>query len=151
MSSQAQPLPRRTPVSFDELLGWLAQDGLLEAAQAQDLFDLQEQQRAKLVRAEFVQAIGEHWSGLRIPEHLHHFTPKALRSLIESAGFRIVTWRTDTVLAITQETINTWGHARGGAWRRLVARLPSPAHAPASFVADRCGRGQMLRVVAVSD
>ena len=50
MSSQGQPLPRRTPVSFDELLGWLAQDGLLEAAQAQDLFDLQEQQRAKLVQ-----------------------------------------------------------------------------------------------------
>ena len=93
---------------------------------------------------------GEHWAGLRIPEHLHHFTPRALRRLIEESGFRIVTWRTDTVLSITQETIGTWERASGGGWwRRLFVRLPGYMLAPATLAADLCGRGQMLRIVAV--
>jgi 2-polyprenyl-3-methyl-5-hydroxy-6-metoxy-1,4-benzoquinol methylase len=97
------------------------------------------------------QTFGEHWAGLRIPEHLHHFTPRALRSLIEGSGLRILTWRTDTVLTITHETTGTWAHARGGAWRQFVARLPRLALAPATLAADLSERGQMLRVVAVSE
>jgi general secretion pathway protein E len=39
----------RAPVTFDELLGWLAQEGLVDATLAQDLFARQDAQRARLV------------------------------------------------------------------------------------------------------
>jgi len=92
----------------------------------------------------------EHWAGLRIPEHLHHFTPSPLRKLLESAGFRILTCRTDTVLSITKESVEIWSHARGGTWRQLIAQLPSLPLLPITLLADRCRLGQMLRIVAVS-
>jgi len=41
---------RNEPVSFDELLGWLAQDGVIDSAAAQDLFEQQESQRARVTR-----------------------------------------------------------------------------------------------------
>ncbi|HZO15149.1 MAG TPA: GspE/PulE family protein [Polyangiaceae bacterium] len=39
----------RPPVSFDELLGWLAQEGLIDTSIAQGLFDRQERELARLV------------------------------------------------------------------------------------------------------
>jgi SAM-dependent methyltransferase len=93
--------------------------------------------------------IGQHWAGLRIPEHLHHFTPTPLRRLLEEAGFSIVVWRTDSVPSITQESFGAWSRAKPTAWRRFLARLPRSAIAAATLPADMLGRGQMLRVVAV--
>ncbi len=91
---------------------------------------------------------GRYWSGLQIPAHLHHFTPAPLRSLLESAGFRITTWRTDTVLAVTAASLADWhttSPSRLGDW---LLKLPRAAYVPFTQVADWLGRGQMLRVVA---
>ena len=41
---------RQEPVIFDELIGWLVQAGLIDSATAQDLFEGQELQLAKMVR-----------------------------------------------------------------------------------------------------
>ena len=91
---------------------------------------------------------GSHWSGLRIPAHLHHFTPGPLRALLERAGFHIVTWRTDTVLSITASSADDWGQAQSAAWKRWLGGIPRLVYAPLVSVADLLGRGQMLRLVA---
>jgi len=91
---------------------------------------------------------GKYWSGLQIPAHLHHFTPGPLRKLIEAAGFQVVTWRTDTTLAITAASLRDWNLTNSTRLSRLIAGLPPISLAPATLLADLLGRGQMLRVVA---
>lgn len=91
---------------------------------------------------------GRHWSGLQIPAHLHHFTPRPLRRLLESCGYDIVTWRTDTVVAITAASIYDWNQAAPSAASRFALKLPRSVLAVPTLLADWTGRGQMLRVVA---
>ncbi len=50
MATQAAGSERRHPVTFDELLGWLVQEHVIAAGQAQDLFEHQEQRRMQLAR-----------------------------------------------------------------------------------------------------
>lgn len=95
-------------------------------------------------------AFGAQWSGLRIPAHLHHFTRSPLCALVEQAGFRITICRTDSVPSITASSAHDWGRARAGLVGRLVATIPRTALAATTLAADRLGRGQMLRVVAVA-
>jgi SAM-dependent methyltransferase len=92
--------------------------------------------------------LGSCWAGLQAPAHLHHFTPRPLRRLIEQAGFRIDTWRTDTVLAVTAAGVGEWARAKPSVWRRWLSEAPRGFYLPAALLADRLGRGQMLRVVA---
>ncbi len=91
---------------------------------------------------------GTHWSGLQIPAHLHHFTPGPLRKLIEGAGFKVTVWRTDTVLAITMASMYAWYKTKPTPWRRRLSHVPRATLLPFTLLADRLGRGQMLRVVA---
>ncbi len=44
------PRSQRSPISFDELLGFLTQEAVISATQAQDLFERQDKQRVKLVK-----------------------------------------------------------------------------------------------------
>ena len=59
-----QSIRARAAVTFDELLGWLAQEGLLDAGQAQDLFERQESQAARLVHQKRHQAGAERDQGM---------------------------------------------------------------------------------------
>ena len=69
---------------------------------------------------------GSSWFGLDLPRHLTHFTPKALREMLETAGFRVESvrmlrhadWlRSSARLAVRQ--------GRGGAWSRLLKWKPA--------------------------
>jgi SAM-dependent methyltransferase len=93
---------------------------------------------------------GPQWAGLRLPEHLHHFTSAPLRTMLERAGFRIEVWRTDTVLPIMRESlVSRFARSDSSFYRRSVYRA-SLALAPfLAMGADWLGRGQMLRAVAV--
>ena len=91
---------------------------------------------------------GRYWSGLQVPAHLHHFTPRPLRRLVVEAGFNITTWRTDTTAAITQAGLYDWYREKPSRFRRAVSHLPRMSFAPLTLLADLLGRGQMLRVVA---
>lgn len=88
---------------------------------------------------------GADWDGLQLPAHLHHFTAQPLRRLLEEAGYRIEQWRTDSVSDVSR---NTWRALRSSGSSSWVARLPWRAYQLLSLLADRLGRGQMLRVVA---
>lgn len=88
---------------------------------------------------------GPHWDGLQIPAHLHHFTAAPLRGLLEEAGYRIEQWRTDSVTDVSR---NTWRALRASGSSSWAARLPWRGYQLMSLLADRLGRGQMLRVVA---
>jgi SAM-dependent methyltransferase len=94
---------------------------------------------------------GSAWSGLQIPEHLHHFTRDSLLRCLGAAGLRVQWCGTDTVSVVTHTSLRTWARARPSAWRRLLGRLPVALWWPATWAADRLGRGQMLRIVAVRD
>lgn len=94
---------------------------------------------------------GAHWTGLQVPEHLHHFTPETLRRMVEGAGLRITVWRTDTTPLVTRDSLARWCQARPSVARRFAAALPTAAWWPLCFLLDRAGRGQMLRLVAVRD
>ena len=91
---------------------------------------------------------GPSWSGLQIPEHLHHFTESSLRPIVEAAGFRITLWRTDSVWSVTRMSLKTWKQSAPKGWRALLAALPPLAWLPLTVAADLVGRGQMLRIVA---
>lgn len=88
---------------------------------------------------------GEHWDGLQIPVHLHHFSPASLRRTLELAGFDVELCRTDSVADVSR---NTWRALRASGQRNWFARLPWRLLQLLGLVADACGRGQMLRVVA---
>ena len=69
---------------------------------------------------------GQSWFGLDLPRHLTHFTPKTLRDMLETAGFRVEAvrmlrhsdWlRSSAKLAIQQR--------RGGSWAKLLRWKPA--------------------------
>lgn len=88
-----------------------------------------------------------HWSGLQVPVHLHHFSPAPLRKLIEGAGFQVDIWRTDTSLDVTMASVSTWFKARPNPLRNAISRVPRFVMFPATLLADKVGRGQMIRAV----
>jgi 2-polyprenyl-3-methyl-5-hydroxy-6-metoxy-1,4-benzoquinol methylase len=94
---------------------------------------------------------GSEWSGLQVPEHLHHFTRESLLKCLSAAGLRVTWCGTDTVSVVTHTSLRSWSRARPSAWRRWLGSLPVPAWWPATWLADRLGQGQMLRIVAVRD
>jgi SAM-dependent methyltransferase len=91
---------------------------------------------------------GPHWSGLQVPAHLHHFTREPLRKLIEGAGLRVTTWRTDSVPQVTAASREALKEARPTGAKAVAAALPAAAWTPATLMADLLGRGQMFRIVA---
>ena len=91
---------------------------------------------------------GACWSGLQIPEHLHHFTEASLRPIVERAGFRITLWRTDTVWSVTRMSLKSWKQSRPRGWHALLAGLPPLAWQAWTLLMDLAGRGQMIRIVA---
>jgi SAM-dependent methyltransferase len=97
------------------------------------------------------QLFGTHWSGLQIPEHLHHFTRASLLKCLTAAGWQVLWCGTDTVPVVTHTSLRSWGRTQTSGFGRWLGSLPVPAWWPATWVADRLGRGQMLRVVAVRD
>ena len=69
---------------------------------------------------------GQSWFGLDLPRHLTHFTPKTLREMLQTAGYRVESvrmlrhsdWlRSSAKLAVRQ------GH--GGAWTNLLQWKPA--------------------------
>ena len=95
---------------------------------------------------------GRHWAGLRLPEHLHHFTAEPLRRMLEKAQFRIEIWRTDTVPGIARESAErmlTHGQP-GGLARRVAVHVAAALLPLAATAADVLRSGQMIRVVAAT-
>jgi 2-polyprenyl-3-methyl-5-hydroxy-6-metoxy-1,4-benzoquinol methylase len=50
--------------------------------------------------------LGETWYGMRIPIHLHHFTPTTLRALAERCGFQVAGVRFYSRLVTTYTTVS---------------------------------------------
>lgn len=91
---------------------------------------------------------GAHWDGLQLPAHLHHFTRAPLLRALREAGFEIEWVGTDSVADVTRNTWKALRRAQAGGAAGWLARWPWRAVQALTLLADRCGRGQMLRVVA---
>lgn len=91
---------------------------------------------------------GAHWDGLQVPAHLHHFTREPLLRALREAGFEIERVCTDSVADVTRNTWKALRRDRVGGAAGWLARWPLRAVQALTLLADRCGRGQMLRVVA---
>ncbi len=84
---------------------------------------------------------GEHWCGWNLPRHLHHFTVKTIKRLLEEAGFDVQAVRC---------------HSVGTSYYSFTTRYPSLTHPliRAAFVLadgpiDLLGLGDSLDVRAV--
>ena len=75
---------------------------------------------------------GPRWSWWTVPDHLYHFTPATMRSLLELCGFHV-------------ETLRTWEPPMDLLYDLLIATLPAPFVAPG--LAGRVGR-RLARCVA---
>jgi SAM-dependent methyltransferase len=92
---------------------------------------------------------GNNWAGLRVPEHLHHFTPDSLKSLMIQSGFRITMLRTDTSLSVTLESyLNRKFKQKEAIPPKPVSLAVKMLLAALAFTADVSGYGQMIRVRA---
>lgn len=98
---------------------------------------------------------GARWRGWELPRHLHHFTPRRLRDLLDRAGFEAV--------AVTQvpsgrtivASLDLVARRPGSFWhavRACLARAHTPlslAVAPAGWLACAMGRSGLIWVEAL--
>ena len=67
---------------------------------------------------------GSSWFGLDLPRHLTHFTPKSLREMLETTGFRVGTVRllrhSDWLRSSARQSVSQGG----GLWARLLRWKP---------------------------
>lgn len=116
---------------------------------------------------------GDRWFHLMLPHHLVHYTPRALRSVLASAGFDVVRMRTlspeQGPLGMLQTVLNRLGGERDFLFHRLkrmpqqgsrgayaASMLKTALIAPFAFlpatgaelVASWAGHGSVIRVLA---
>lgn len=95
---------------------------------------------------------GAAWPGYDPPKHIWGFTPKSIRRLIESSGFRVLTIR-----QVFPASNCCWhsglhgGRAPAASWpraRAVAARLLGRAVIPVGVLAAWFGHGDYIRIVA---
>lgn len=126
------PHPDLSPASFDVVTMWQSLEHV-----HRPLSILREAYRLLVPGGKLVVAtpnveslpfywFGPDWFGLDLPRHLTHFTPKSLREMLETAGFRVTLQR--------QLRHGDWlrssarlaaGRGAGGPWARLLGWKPA--------------------------
>lgn len=91
---------------------------------------------------------GAFWSGLRIPEHLHHFEPKTLIGFLTKLDFKMSFVATNSIPALTEESYISKLVAAGGKFIKGISRFRRIPIKLITLPFDMLGRGQLIRVVA---
>jgi SAM-dependent methyltransferase len=95
---------------------------------------------------------GPAWSGLELPRHLSHFTPRTLGRAVELAGGRVVWCRHQAKPRYYVRSLDFWLRDRrwsGLAGRRAIHAVLKIALEVALPIASWSGRGEVIRVGAV--
>ena len=131
------PHPELKPCSFDVVTMWHSLEHVHEPLSIlREAYQLLAPGGKIIVAAPNIESLpfywfGPSWFGLDLPRHLTHFTPKSLRSMLQTAGFEVERVRmlrhSDWLRSSAKQAVAA---GRGGAWARLLKWKPA-----AKFVA----------------
>ncbi|MDB5311816.1 MAG: ubiG 1 [Gemmataceae bacterium] len=146
------PHPDLQPCSFDVITMWHSLEHVHRPlAILREAFQLLAPGGKLVVATPNIESLpfywfGSSWFGLDLPRHLTHFTPKTLRAMLETAGFRPGPVRMLRHGDWLRSSAKLAGARRGGGWAKLLRWKPA-----AKAVAWGCyatGMSDCIMVVA---